>query len=102
MREFAREFYSSTAWKKCREAYKKSKGYLCEECLTHGKLVPGEIVHHKVHVDMNTITDPRVLLNWDNLRLLCRECHAKEHPETYSKGKKKRYYICEDGRVVTR
>lgn len=97
MREFAREFYSSTAWKKCREAYKKSRGYLCEECLRKGKYVPGEIVHHKVHIDLDTITDPNVLLNWDNLEVLCRECHAKEHDNS-----KKRYKINKDGTASLR
>ena len=96
MREFAREFYSSTAWKKCREAYKKSKGYLCEICLSKGKYTPGEIVHHKRHIEPDTITDPEVLLDWNNLQLVCRECHAKEHEYKT----KKRYRIGKDGKVT--
>lgn len=29
-REFAKKFYNSKAWKKCREAYKKKVNGLCE------------------------------------------------------------------------
>ena len=96
MREFAKGFYKSQAWKKCREAYAKSRGYLCEKCLARGQYKSGEIVHHKIHVEPETIHDPMVLLNWDNLELLCRDCHAKEHESKT----KKRYKIGADGRVT--
>ena len=79
MREFAKEFYSSAAWKACRRAYRKSQGGLCERCRAKGLIVPGEIVHHRKHITPETISDPMVLLNWDNLELVCRQCHAAEH-----------------------
>lgn len=94
MREFAKGFYKSQAWKKCREAYAKSRRGLCEQCLERGLYRPGEIVHHKVHVEPETISDPRVLLDWGNLQLVCRECHAKLH------GRERRYRLDEMGRVI--
>ena len=97
------EFYNSAAWKACREAYKHKAVYLCERC---GK--PGVIVHHKIRVTAETINKPEVLLNFDNLELLCRECHAHEHEhehkQFYEHNKKRaqeRYKVDEFGRVST-
>ena len=93
MKAYAEAFYSSNAWKECRTAYKKSVGGLCERCLKNGLVVAGDIVHHKVHLDLTNVTDPYVTLNFDNLELLCRECHAAEH------GSKKRYKVDVFGNV---
>ena len=95
MSEFNNPFYKTVAWKRCREAYAKSVGGLCERCLDKGMYVPGEIVHHKVHLNPNNITDPNVSLNWDNLELVCRKCHGDEHQRL-----KKRYTIDERGKVL--
>lgn len=74
MREFARKFYLSTAWRETREyIYRRDMG-LCVRC---GK--PGEIVHHKEHLTPQNIDNPCITLSEDNLELLCRECHAIEH-----------------------
>lgn len=97
MREFAAEFYSSKAWKECRKAYAKSRRNLCEDCLEKGIYRAGEIVHHKVHLTPENINDPNITLNFKNLRLVCRDCHAKEH----GKKRKWRYSIDELGKVIT-
>ena len=58
-----------------------------------GLYSPGEIVHHKIHLTPDNINVPEIALSWDNLELLCRDCHALAHkPE-------KRYKIDEMGRV---
>lgn len=95
MKDYARTFYSSKAWKDCRREYRKSVGGLCERCLARGLIVPGEIVHHKVHLSPANITDPSVALSWDNLELVCRECHEAIHNERV-----KRYKVDEMGRVL--
>lgn len=95
MKDYATQFYKSRTWRKTREAYAKSKGGLCERCLAKGLYNAGEIVHHKKHISPDNITDPNILLNWDNLELVCRECHAQEHIAI-----KKRYTIDEAGRVT--
>lgn len=97
MRDFARTFYSSTAWKRTRAAYAKSKGNLCERCLKKGLIVPGVIVHHKVYLTPDNINDPAVSLNWNNLELLCMEHHAEEHNRL-----QRRYTVDEYGRVTAR
>lgn len=95
MKDYARTFYSSTAWKETRKAYAKSKANLCEICLSKGIYKAGEIVHHKIHLDPVNINDPSVSLNWDNLQLVCRDCHAQIHDS-----KKRRYKLDELGRVI--
>ena len=89
-------FYKTQAWKNCRAAYFKAHT-LCEECLKAGLIVPGEFVHHKIHVSPDTINDPEVLTNWDNLETLCRDCHAEAHKRT-----ERRYKIDEYGRVLSK
>lgn len=95
MREFAKAFYKSKAWQNTREAYAASVGRLCERCQRAGVYRAGEIVHHKQELTPENISDPEVSLSWDNLELLCRDCHGKAH------GAAKRYKVDEMGRVKT-
>lgn len=92
MRDFAKEFYTSQAWEKCRKAYSKSVGGLCEECMRKGIVRAGVIVHHKIHIEPENIDDPDITLDFKNLELLCRDCHGMCHG-------KKRYRINSDGTV---
>ena len=73
MKDFAREFYQSKAWKDTRRYVFDRDLRLCQRC---GK--PGEIVHHKIYLTPQNINDPSVALNVDNLETLCRDCHAQE------------------------
>ena len=93
---FAQTFYNSKQWKTCREEYRKSKRYLCECCLSKGILTPGEIVHHINPITPENINNPNVTLNFDNLRVVCRKCHADEHGQRV-----RRYKVLDDGTVVT-
>lgn len=52
-KEWAKDFYKSSAWKKCREGFIKSVYGLCQRC---GK--PGHIVHHKEVLTQQNINDP--------------------------------------------
>lgn len=98
MREFTDGFYLSPAWKRCRASYIKSRGGLCERCYRQGRYKAGVIVHHKVHLSPENIHDPAVTLGWDNLELLCRDCHAAVHS-----GKEDvRYTVGHYGRIVPR
>lgn len=96
MREFAKAFYKSKTWQHTRAAYMASVGGLCEECLKKGIVRAGEIVHHKTPLAPNNINDPEVSLAWDNLELLCRDCHAMMH------GGERRYKVDAFGRVTAR
>ena len=97
VKDYAERFYKSTAWQNCRAAYASAVGGLCERCLAKGMYSPGEIVHHKIHLTPANIQDPDVSLNFDNLELLCRLCHADEHQR-----KRKRYRVDASGRVIAR
>ena len=90
------KFYKTAAWVNCRKAYLAKVGGLCERCLAKGLIVPAEIIHHKIRLNENNITDPSVTLNFDNLEALCRLCHGEEH------GRPKRYTIAADGSVESR
>jgi len=96
-KDFSRAFYNSQVWRDTREAYRKSKGGLCERCLARGLIKPAAIVHHKIYITPQNVNDPNVVLNWDNLEALCRECHENEH-----RGTQTRYSVDEYGRVVGR
>ena len=96
MRDFAKTFYKSQAWKNCRDRYARQVGGLCERCLEKGMIVSGEIVHHKIHLNPANISDESVTLNPDNLELLCRKCHGEVH----GKQKSTRYEVDECGRVT--
>ena len=93
MKEFARGFYKSKAWQRTRAAYISSVGGLCEGCLDKGLYRPGEIVHHIIPLTAENINDPNIALSWDNLRLVCRDCHGEEHRE------RKRYRVDGAGHV---
>ena len=57
----------------------------------------GEIVHHKTELTPENIDKPEITLCWDNLRLVCRECHAEQHGK-----RQRRYSVDEYGRVRIR
>jgi 5-methylcytosine-specific restriction endonuclease McrA len=79
---FAYYFYKTSTWMRCAKAYKQSKGGLCERCWSKGLITPGKEVHHKIRLTPENINDPAVALNWDNLELLCKNCHMEEHSRT--------------------
>lgn len=69
-----RRLYKSKAWQKCRDAYYISKFGICERCGG-----AGIIVHHKIPITDENVNDPSITLNFENLELLCLDCHNKEH-----------------------
>lgn len=95
-KKFSKNFYKSKMWQDCREAYAKKKCYICERCGA-----PGTEVHHKIILTPENINDPSVTTNWDNLCLLCWDCHRKLHREQSQKENQvRRYVIDEDGQVI--
>ena len=98
-REFAKGFYSSKAWQDCRNEYAKSVHYLCENCLRKGIYKPGVIVHHIEELTPANIDKPEITMGFNNLRLVCRDCHAEEH-KPYTKDR--RFDIGPDGKIIIR
>ena len=74
-KEFARDFYQSTSWKKARDYILSKYQFLCQKC----KERPAEIVHHIIWLNQSNINDPTITLGEDNLTPVCRECHAIIH-----------------------
>lgn len=110
-KDFSKQFYKSKVWEETRIAYSKSVGNLCERCLARGEYVPGKIVHHKVHLTPNNISNPSFSLDWSNLELVCKECHDLEHKEEMTNGRTnvieknrriqdRRYYVDDNGNVI--
>lgn len=101
-----KEFYSSNAWKTCRNTFLATKSGLCERCLQKGLIVPAREVHHKKRLTEANINDPSIALNFDNLEALCVECHEKEHEADARARKQKkpeRYKVDnETGKVITK
>jgi len=77
-KDFAKNFYRSSAWKKCRASFIISKHGLCERC----NCKAGTIVHHKIYLTPENINDPNITLSWKNLEVLCQDCHNEEHHGT--------------------
>lgn len=96
MKEYATWFYSSAEWQACRNAYRKKARGMCEVCLAKGIYKPGEIVHHKIHITPQNINDPNITLSFDNLQLVCRDCHADIH-----RRRNLRYKVDAYGHIIT-
>lgn len=94
-KEYAKGFYNSPAWKACRAAYTKHARGLCERCRERGRIRSGVIVHHVTPIAPDNINDPSITLSFDNLMLVCRDCHAELH-----EGRERRYKLDEMGRVT--
>ena len=91
--DYARAFYNSGDWDRVRKAYARSRGGLCELCLAKGIVRAGTVVHHRIPITPENIRNPAVTMNFDNLELVCADCHAMEHRHG------RRYSIGADGTV---
>lgn len=67
-------FYKSKVWLVARTIKINATKGACERC---GAI--GEEVHHKIRLKVENVNDANVSLNQDNLELLCKKCHNKEH-----------------------
>jgi len=74
MQPWAERFYKGKEWQKCREAFLRSRFYVCERCSG-----VATIAHHKTHLTSENINDPNTTLSWEKLEALCQECHNREH-----------------------
>lgn len=91
---WAKPFYDSAAWKRCRATYISKRmavdGGMCEAC----REKPGYIVDHIRELTPATVRDPQLSLNHDNLQYLCHDCH---NAKTFGSA---RYILTPDGDVL--
>ena len=81
-------FYKDITWMDCSDSYRKAHP-LCERCLKKHVISPSEETHHKIKLTPENIDRPEIVLNWDNLEALCRDCHKKEHGQERKEKKQK-------------
>lgn len=68
-------FYNTREWNDLREKKRKAEHNECERCRARFVYTRGETVHHKKYLRQF----PQLAMSYDNLELLCKECHYKEH-----------------------
>lgn len=69
------EFYNSSEWKNLRNQKFYDADGLCELCKKNGIIRQGKEVHHIIPIE----TDWSKRLDYDNLILLCSDCHNLQH-----------------------
>lgn len=78
-KEYAKKFYKSKAWQKCRASFIGTRvnidGGMCQHC--NQRL--GYIVDHVVEITPDNIDNPEITLNHDNLQFVCLSCHNTKH-----------------------
>lgn len=84
-------FYKSKQWFIARTVKTQNASGRCERC---GKI--GEEVHHKIPLTVDNVSDALISLNQENLELLCRDCHNKEH-DRFQKNRSK---FDKDGNLI--
>ena len=72
-------FYTTKAWRKCRDSVLKEHGGLCQLCMQKGLIEPAVHVHHRKPITPENVNDPHITLDRSNLMALCAECHAEQH-----------------------
>ena len=87
-------FYASRRWRELREVLIIQRHGRCDRC---GKDFSGETrmlsAHHKEHLTDETLKDPAVAVNPDNIEILCAKCHALQHPVRGFIKKRKEVFI---------
>lgn len=68
-------FYNSTTWKNLRNKKFYDADGLCELCKKNGIIRQGKEVHHIIPIEK----DWNKRLDYDNLILLCNDCHNAQH-----------------------
>lgn len=71
-------------------------GGLCETC--HEK--PGYIVHHRIPLTPENVSNPEVSLNHHNLKYDCKECHDEEEAHAFVKRTKPLCIFDQNGQPV--
>lgn len=85
-KEYAQAFYHSKKWERARlYALARDHGL----CQYPGCYNPAVDVHHVVELSPETIKDPDIAINPDNLVSLCSECHRRLHEKDRTEAKRK-------------
>ena len=91
-------FYTSKAWQKCRryviaDILSRDGALYCSRCRKEIMEPNDAVLHHIKPLDDDTVGDPDVAYNPDNLEILCHSCHNAEHDKGWTLFREKRVYI---------
>lgn len=78
MRELRRKAYNNTTWRKLRDLFLKEHP-ICQDCVAKGKITPAVDIHHLRSPFKGGEVNYGLLLDYNNLAALCKECHAERH-----------------------
>lgn len=79
-------FYARRAWRDLRERLIIERHAVCARCgRSFAAATERVIAHHIIELTDETLNDPMVALNQDNIELLCWACH--NHTHGYSFGR---------------
>ena len=70
--------YNSAQWRKMRDTYMHEHP-ICEDCLKKGKVTPATDIHHIRSPFRGGEINWTLLLDYNNLMSLCKECHGLRH-----------------------
>lgn len=86
------KLYNCQQWRDLRKLYKQAHP-LCEDCLERDIITPMSDCHHirsPFESNISEVESWSRLLDWNNLRALCKECHQRRHEEEKKKRKNKK------------
>ena len=88
-------FYGSKRWRDLRQVLVIDRHGICDRC---GKDFSDDtsqlVAHHKEHLTDETLKDPAVAVDPQNIEILCAKCHAHYHPEKgYIKPRKQVFIV---------
>jgi 5-methylcytosine-specific restriction enzyme A len=76
-RQWQTRFYKSKEWRSIREIVIKRDMNICQMC--ESLVLSRVIVHHVDEVTNDNYQDINIILNSENLEVLCFKCHNKVH-----------------------
>ena len=68
-------FYNTREWHELRERKRRAEHFECERCRSKGIHSQAYTVHHRKYLRKF----PELAMSYDNLELLCEQCHYEEH-----------------------
>lgn len=73
-------FYGSRTWRDLRNMLVVERHGRCDRCGRDFSAEKNQLIaHHKQHLTDETLKDPGIALNPDNIEILCAHCHSMEH-----------------------
>ncbi|KGH72099.1 hypothetical protein X282_08480 [Oenococcus oeni IOEB_0608] len=78
------KFYKSKQWQDLRTVVLNKQHYLCQYCLTEGRVTQGNTIDHTIPINF----DPTKKDDVNNLNVICPECHRLKTDWEY-----KHYYL---------